>query len=255
MKSRILAFLILFCFAVLPLEAKKKDKKSGKSTIAMELSYALGTEIGSLMFRTQDAVPAGDFVLEAFLEGVNDFLDDSGKMTQEESHEILMNYFTVVLPARTLEESEAWLQKMERETPGIRKSETGLLYVVDNPGDTGNAARHSYDVGLYAYTIWTMHGKEVVTSESTEFSMGEVIKGFEETMPMIGPGGSLRMWLHPDLAFGKYGRLKGGVQPYEAVYIEVTCLEVQRNDPEDSDDDFGEDGEDSGYEIEFSDIG
>ncbi|MBQ5852740.1 MAG: FKBP-type peptidyl-prolyl cis-trans isomerase, partial [Rikenellaceae bacterium] len=52
-----------------------------------------------------------------------------------------------------------------------------------------------------------------------------VIKGWGEGVMLIGQGGKIKMWLHPDLAYGPQA-MSEEIGPNAALYFEVELLEV-----------------------------
>ena len=60
--------------------------------------------------------------------------------------------------------------------------------------------------------------------EPTEFRLKQVIKGWQEGVGMMRPGGRARMTIPPELA---YGRMKvGGIPPNSALCFDVELLAV-----------------------------
>lgn len=249
MKKRVVTLsLIAACFLALPLEAKKKDQSAGFNSQAEEFSYALGIDMGRYLHQIKNTIPEEDLDMKELMRGMEEAMNASASMTEEKSRDILMNYFANVLPARKLEESEAWLATQKRKVKGIQESESGLLYVIKTPGDAEPRLRNANDRGTYTYVIKKINGEEMDRNDDgVEFSANAVIKGFAEGIQMIGPGGSIQMWVHPDLGYGSNGvGGAGGIGPNEALYIEVKCLNVIWNEDVEYDD------EEEEYDVEYS---
>ncbi|MBR2301671.1 MAG: FKBP-type peptidyl-prolyl cis-trans isomerase N-terminal domain-containing protein, partial [Bacteroidaceae bacterium] len=93
------------------------------------LSTAFGFDIGNNMVKRE--IPLQLYWL---FKGWDEYNTDAAKMTEEESRNYIMEYFTVKVPAENKKASEAWLKKVESEK-GVQKTESGLLYKVIEAGD------------------------------------------------------------------------------------------------------------------------
>ncbi len=159
----------------------------------------------------------------------------------------LRTYMTQTLPAKNLEESEAWLASIEKKS-GVKKTESGLLYRIEKMGDTTVMAKTVRDKVKVHYKGTKRNGKVFDASrfedmpemrqemlkkqmpdtynenEPAEFPLNRVIKGWTEGMQLIGKGGKITLWIHPDLAYGARGNQ--GIRGNEALCFEVELIDV-----------------------------
>ena len=129
------------------------------------------------------------------------------------------------------------------------KTESGLLYKVENAGDENVKAINDGDVVKVIYTGRTKDGKvfdsnrwadmpaerqemikayqpdQAEIDNPIEFPLNRVIKGWTEGMKLVGKGGKISLWIPSDLAYGERGAGQD-IGPNEALFFEVELLEV-----------------------------
>lgn len=207
-----------------------------------------------------------------FIEAIKDAqnatietIDQTLLLTQEQLMGALMHYYQEVVPARNAELSEAWLKEVEGRK-GVKKTESGLLYRVNNPGGKKFATDSlSRDVVRVKYEGKTRTGKvfdssyeraqqirdmiaeldkdETMTEEQKagrknmleqqlerteiiEFPLNGVIPGWTEGMKLVGEGGSITLWIPANLAYGPRGAGRD-IGPNEALVFNVELVEVK----------------------------
>ncbi len=207
------------------------------------LSYAFGQDIGA------NLLSSGYELQVAWVcEGFKETFEGNAQMTESEVNNFLQNYFMVTLPAKNLEASEKWLSKIEKKS-GVKKTESGLLYKVVKAGDESIMATDDRDVVKVHYTGRTREGKVFDTSifanrpkeqqemilaqnpeaasqdEPIEFPLNRVIAGWTEGMKLVGKGGTIKLWIPAELAYGQRGAGRD-IGPNEALEFEVELIDV-----------------------------
>ena len=122
--------------------------------------------------------------------GIEDVRAGQAKLDEEQTINCMRHYFLDVVPAEALKRSEDFLARIEKKS-GWKKTDSGLLY----------------------------------KSEPAEFRLNSVIRGWGEGMQLIGKGGKIKMWLHPNLAYGPR-QMSPEIGPNAALYFEVELLDV-----------------------------
>ena len=207
------------------------------------ISALLGADIAFSTERLQFEVNK-----ESFLAGIDDTHENKAFMTQEEAMEYVQNYFTVTLPANNKRDSEAWLQEVANEK-GVQKTESGIVYKIENEGDSQVKATKDEDVVKVLYTGRTRTGKvfdsnrwndmpaerqsmmeayqpdQAGKDNPIEFALNQVIKGWTEGMKLIGKGGKITLWIPSELAYGERGTGRD-IGPNEALRFDVELLDV-----------------------------
>lgn len=137
-----------------------------------------------------------------------------------------------LLADRKVKEAEkqaALAEKLLKEWPEAKKTESGLIVKVNSAGE-GEAAVVGDVVVVHA--ILKMSGdREFDNSYKRkrphlfELGKGQVIPGWDEGVAGMLPGEKRTLVVPPDLAYGPEGK-QGLVLPYETLYLEVELVEI-----------------------------
>ncbi len=208
-----------------------------------QISYALGSDAGNYLRESETPLQTV-WVEKAFM----DVKEGTPVLDRQAAMEHLQHYFMEVLPANNKAESEAWLKKIEAKS-GVKKTESGLLYKVVEPGDPQVMAKDDRDMVKVHYRGELRTGKVFDASrfkdmpkerqemmkqhypegydkdEPIEFPLNGVIKGWTEGMKLVGKGGKIQLWIPSDLAYGPRGS-RGAIGPNEALFFEVDLIDV-----------------------------
>lgn len=97
-----------------------------------------------------------------------------------------------------LKAGQEYQAKMLKE--GYKKSSTGLIYKIENPG-TGAPATDADNVTL-SYVGTLVNGQEFDKNDNATFSPAQVVPGFAEALKLVGKGGKIIAVIPADLAYG-----------------------------------------------------
>ncbi|HEY2512151.1 MAG TPA: FKBP-type peptidyl-prolyl cis-trans isomerase [Polyangiaceae bacterium] len=108
------------------------------------------------------------------------------------------------------------------------KTPSGLAYRVLKAG-TGTVHPSNTSRVRLRFSGWTADGALFASTASApapaEFSMGDVIPGWREGLPLMVAGEKMRFWVPPELGFGEKAR-RGG-QPSGRLVYDVELVEVE----------------------------
>ena len=208
----------------------------------MLVSTFLGANFGFRL--SEEIIPLQSIWI---MEGVNDAKNNSPKIDENTARSFMENYFMVVFPQQKKEESEKWLAMIEKES-GVKKTDSGILYRIENAGDSKTMPINDEDKVKVYYTGRDCYGKvfdsnrwndmpkqrqemmkaynpEIEGKDNPiEFPLNGVIKGWTEGMKLIGKGGKITLWIPSELAYGERGT--GPIGPNAALRFDVELLEV-----------------------------
>jgi FKBP-type peptidyl-prolyl cis-trans isomerase len=198
---------------------------SGKlSSEEDSLAYSVGIDLGQYI-KNMDSTLNIDVVAAA----IKDVIDGKQKMSQDTAYAFLREYFTVRKPAKQKKASEEFLAGVEKDTEGIQKTESGLLYVVENPGNEVKATKDVDQVRvMYKGTLpdGQVFDSSYDRGDTAQFALNQVIKGWSEGMKLVGEGGKIKLWIPSDLAYGEQGAGNGQIGPNQAIQFEVELVSV-----------------------------
>jgi FKBP-type peptidyl-prolyl cis-trans isomerase len=168
-----------------------------------------------------------DLDIEVIIQAIRDAAANKSKMTQEEANAFMEEYFNVRMPANNLKEAEAFLAETEKKS-GVMKTESGLLYEILAEG--GEKATQDIDTVKVLYKGTLPEGKvfdstEQRNNEPAVFPLNGVIAAWTEGMKLVGEGGKIKLYAHPDLAYGPQARSQL-IGPNQALVFEVEIIDV-----------------------------
>lgn len=111
--------------------------------------------------------------------------------------------------------------------PDIIKLASGLCYEVIEPGS--GAYPSPEDVVVVHYTGKLLDGtvfdSSVPRGEPTSFQLNQVIPGWTQGLQKISAGGTIKLYIPADLAYGDDGR--PGIPPASTLVFDIELLEVK----------------------------
>jgi len=119
-------------------------------------------------------------------------------------------------------ENQEWLEK-NKGNEGVIVLPSGLQYKVITEGKGAKPA--VFDQVRVAYRGTTIDGQEFDSSESAQFPVNGVIRGWTEGLQLMSVGSKYMFYIPYDLAYGEQG---GGekISPYATLIFEVELLEI-----------------------------
>jgi FKBP-type peptidyl-prolyl cis-trans isomerase FklB len=123
------------------------------------------------------------------------------------------------------EKGKAFLSQ-NKSTPGVKELENGIQYQIIKDG---NGAKPSLNNTIKAhYKGSLLDGKEFDSSyrRNQPFSAKptQLIKGWQDVIPMMPVGSIWRLWIPSDLAYGDRGA--GTIPPGATLVFEIELLEI-----------------------------
>lgn len=100
----------------------------------------------------------------------------------------------------------------------------GFFYTIDAPG-TGSKPTACSGVTVN-YVGKLTNGTIFDSGNNISFSLGGVITGWQEGIPLIAPGGSITLYLPPSLAYGSRGTPDGTIPPNSNLIFKIDLKSV-----------------------------
>lgn len=190
-------------------------------------SYNFGYQQGNIFKQNEVAIDAN-----AFDRGMRDALGDrASAMTTDEVQETV-RVFSEQRAKRSdslgynLKQGEDYLAE-NRKKSDVKVLPSGLQYSIIKPGEGKNPSLDDSVVAHYRGTL--INGKEFDSSysrkEPATFPLRNVIKGWQEALPLLREGGKMRIVVPSNLAYGPRGA-GDQIGPNSTLIFEIELIKV-----------------------------
>jgi len=132
-------------------------------------------------------------------------------------------------------------EEVKKVNKKAKITNTGLVYVIENPGSKDRVVKGS-KVSLHYTGTFRSDGKKFDSSRDRNQTLDfnyidqRMIPGFEEGIAMIGKGGKITIYIPYYKAYGKSGR-PGAIPPYADLVFEIEMVDIQAPSAENHDHD------------------
>lgn len=197
-----------------------------------KLSYAVGYQVG-IDFRQREA----DLDLETVINAMRDAVAEREPTVPPEEMASLLREMQERLQAEQLEQFKELADKNKADSEqfladnqskkGIVVLPSGVQYRIIDDG-TGPRPTMESEVVVH-YRSSTMKGLEFDSSfargQPVTFTVNQVIKGWQEILPLMKTGATWQIFVPPELAYGIRGQRPVG--PNEALVFDISLVEVK----------------------------
>lgn len=122
----------------------------------------------------------------------------------------------------------AYVDSLKAAGAQLQTAESGLVYVIENPGE-GEKVKDT-DRVVVNYTGSFTDGKVFDASANhggtATFSPSNVVPGFGEGLKMLGKGGKATLYIPGKLAYGVNGNPGAGIGPNQMLVFEVEVVDI-----------------------------
>jgi FKBP-type peptidyl-prolyl cis-trans isomerase len=195
-------------------------------------SYAVGLNFGTQL-RSGGIERA--VKLEPLIQGLKDALDGRTSTTEEQDR--ARNLVRTGRQALSWHNRQAAREFLARNAAaqGVTTTASGLQYRVLAPGNSEAASPALRDHVTVNYRALLIDGTEFDSSDAhpqaAVFTVGSVLKGWNEALLLMKPGAKWRLFLSPELAYGDYP--PPTIPPGAALVFDLELLKVEPPPPMD----------------------
>lgn len=168
-------------------------------------SYALGSDVAHNFMKMGLTLEG-----KAFLQGVEDTMGATLKMTPEELHaqfELINKDIEEQLAKKSAKQKEAGILFLEenKKNPEVKVTESGLQYKVEVMGEGPKpTAEDMVNVHYHGTTIdGQVFDSSVLRGETISFGLNQVIKGWTEGLQLMPVGSKFTFYIPSELAYGE----------------------------------------------------
>lgn len=191
------------------------------------LAYSLG--IASYFYYVSDSISI-DPVL--FAKGMLDAEKEKNTLDEEAAQTYVMTYMQKrqaeqmkKMYGKNIDDGEKFLAE-NKKRDGVQETASGLQYEVITMG-TGEKPTPTDLVKVhYTGTLLdnTTFDSSVTRGEPVEFTVNQVIQGWQEGIQLMPAGSKFKFYIPYELGYGEQGG--GPVPPYSTLVFEVELLEI-----------------------------
>lgn len=234
-KQSYITIVILSILILLLTACEKKappEPKIELQTTKQKFSYAIGFQIGNGLKRDN-----ADVDIDIIKKGIMDVLSGSETMiSMEEMQAAVMETQKSQLAARQAEGDKAKkagedFLAANKSKEGIVTLESGIQYKVIKEGTGPKPIASDSVVAHYKGTL--IDGTEFDSSykrgQPATFGLGQVIKGWQEILPLMATGSKWQVFIPSSLAYGERGA-GGSIGPNQTLIFDIELLEVKSKD-------------------------
>lgn len=209
-------------------------KKPDLSKTSDKVSYSIGYNIGNSL-RSQGI---SDIDPSIIARGIQDALNGDSLMSKHEMSQTMNDFQNNLynkrvkqqtdLANQNLKKSQEFLAK-NKQNDSVKVTKSGLQYKILKKGTGPRPGLKDSVVVNYVGKL--INGKTFDSSYShggpVTLAVNHVIQGWTEAIQMMHVGGKWRIYLPPDLAYGKRGA-GSAIGPEEALIFDVQLLKIKK---------------------------
>ncbi len=193
-----------------------------------KLSYAIGFQVGQ-SFKNEGL----EIDSKTLAQAIDDVLKGNElKLSMDEMRDVVETFRAKQAAERAaradkaLEEGKTFLAA-NKEKPGIKALPSGVQYKVITAG-SGKQPKTTDSISAH-YRGTLLNGEEFDSSykrgQPATFGVNQVIKGWQEILPMMHEGAKWQVFIPAEMAYGAQGA-GGNIGPNETLIFEIELIKV-----------------------------
>jgi len=221
-------YLVIFAVICLSLSSTQLRAAAEIKSDKQKLSYTLGAYFSQGISKQNN-----DIDTPAFIQAVEDVLTKSNlKMTDTEMQQVLTAYQQKLVQERTAmadtnkSTGEKFLTENGKQE-GIVTLPSGLQYKVIKQGDgpkpkiDSNVTVHYHGTHIDGRVFDSSYDR----GQPASLSLSQVIKGWQEAVPLMNVGSKYQVYIPAALAYGQQGA-GNSIGPYETLIFDIELLGI-----------------------------
>lgn len=220
--------IILLATAVLTGACSKKKGGSAKLKADTDsVAYVIGMNVGMNLMKMDSTMN-----FNVVCEGIRDAFNGASKMSMEDAQAFYLRYINYSLPEKVRAYEERFLEDILKSNRSYARTSSGVTYTVDEVGNQELIPTSDRDSVVMRYVIRSSDGDEIYSSyergDSVRSAMGDLKRGVQESLKLIGKGGRIKTWMPAATAYGADGDKQLGVRPNTTLYYEIELIGVDK---------------------------
>lgn len=205
---------------------KAQDDVPQLDTLSAQISYIAGLSVAN-SFEPNGSL---EFDAEAFMQAISDVQGNAAPRMSDEERRAAMGAFQKLvqeeLAAQKLEDNAAFLER-NGTRDGVTTTDSGLQYQVTEAGSgdsptASDAVTVHYEGRLLDGSVFD---SSIARGEPASFSVGGVIRGWQEALQLMAPGAKWEVWIPSKLAYGPQGAGRS-IGPNEVLNFTIELISI-----------------------------
>ncbi len=140
----------------------------------------------------------------------------------------LMKRVQEIKSKQDVEKENDFMDKIKAENPNLKTSESGLSYIITEPGTQPTPTDSSTVVVNYVGKLadGTVFDQSAEGQPAT-FGVKQVIPGFSEGLKLLGKGGKATLYIPCNLAYGEQGVPQAGIGPNAMLIFDIEVVDIK----------------------------
>ena len=228
MKKRSLLALVIVVFVAI-VSCSPKGGSAVEYTMQNDMdsvSYAMGMNIALNLYAADSTLN-----VDAVCQAIRDVYASKIKMNADEARYAFMKYMNFDVYERTKEMEHRYLEDLRKADRKFVATTSGVTYKIVTLGEVKRGPRSSRDTVLINYTIYNVGGEMLDSTYNTKglrTALGQLPKGVQEVLRLVGPAGHLEVWVPSALAYSSAGCDSIGVKPNTMLFYDLKLKDVPR---------------------------
>ena len=228
MKKRSLVALVVVAFVAV-VSCSPKGGSAVEYTMQNDMdsvSYAMGMNIALNLYAADSTLN-----VDAVCQAIRDVYASKTKMNADEARYAFMKYMNFDVYERTKEMEHRYLEDLRKADRKFVATTSGVTYKIVTLGEVKRGPRSSRDTVLINYTIYNVGGEMLDSTYNTKglrTALGQLPKGVQEVLRLVGPAGHLEVWVPSALAYSSAGCDSIGVKPNTMLFYDLKLKDVPR---------------------------
>lgn len=221
---------IILLTAVVLSAASCSKGKGGDAKLRTDVdsvAYIIGMNVGMNLMKMDSTLN-----IAAVCEGIRDAYEGAARLSVADAETYYLRYVNYAQPEKARAYEDRFLEDIVKSNRNFARTPSGVTYTVESVGDQNAIPSSDRDSVVLRYIIRTAEGDEVYSSyerrDTLRSLVGDLQKGMQESVKLIGRGGKINAWMPSSTAYGGSGDTKLGIRPNTTLYYEIELLGVDK---------------------------
>jgi len=225
--KRLLSIAAAASFAAMSACGGGGDDRPAMNDDTDTMSYVLGMNIAYNLMELDSTINV-DMVCMA----IRDAYAHEERLSADEARTAFLRFMNYDNYERLQRYEEQFMNDLRTADRKFVRTQSGLTYKIAELGNPKESVRNNRDTVMIRYRAETVDGEVFDSSyergDTLRIAVGDLTKGLQEAVKIIGKGGRIEAWLPSRIGFGAEGCDSLDVKPNSILYYDMELIDVNR---------------------------